>query len=40
MPSGATDGERGKVIATPKSRRGDYQLSAQRRMIFVIGKLT
>jgi hypothetical protein len=30
---------KGKVIDTPQGRRGDYQLSAQRRIVFVIGKL-
>ena len=39
MPSGATDGERGKVIDAPQCRRDDYQLSAQRRIVLVIGKL-
>jgi hypothetical protein len=28
-----------KVIDTPEGRRGDYQLSAQRQIVFVIGKL-
>ena len=39
MPSGATDGERVKVIDTPQGRRGDYQLSAQRRIVVVIAGL-
>jgi hypothetical protein len=39
VPSGATDGERVKVIDTPQGRRDDYQLSAQRRIVVVIGKL-
>jgi hypothetical protein len=39
MPSGAKDGERVKVIDTPQGRSGDYQLSAQRRIVVVIGKL-
>jgi hypothetical protein len=28
------------VIDTPQGRRDDYQLSAQRRIVVVIGKLT
>lgn len=39
MPSGATDGGKVKVIDTPQSGRGDYQLSAQRRIV-VIGAVT
>jgi hypothetical protein len=40
VPSGATYGERVKVIDTPACRRGNYQLSAQRRIVVVIGKLS
>jgi hypothetical protein len=39
VPSGAKDGERVKVIDTLQGGRGDYQLSAQRRIVVVIGKL-
>jgi hypothetical protein len=39
VPSGAADGEKGKVIDTPAGRRDDYQLSAQRPVVIVIGKL-
>jgi hypothetical protein len=40
VPSGAKDGERVKVIDTPQGRRDDYQLSAQRMIVVVIGRLT
>jgi hypothetical protein len=40
VPSGAKDNESLKVIETPQGRRGDYQLSAQRRIVVIIGKLT
>jgi hypothetical protein len=37
---GTTAGEMVKEIDTPEDRRGDYQLSAQRRIVVIIGKLT
>jgi len=38
-PSGASDGRRLKEIDTPEFG-GDYQLSAQRRIVVIIGRLT
>lgn len=42
MPSGASDGRRMEGIETPSREDGggDYQLSAQMRMVVVIGKLS